>query len=107
MREFTKDGVLCRFMQCKDIKEEPILEFVFNMPAVTIISGIRCPILGATLTQLSEVMGANLPFNLVRAKLKQLVKNGYLEGCTCGCRGDFTITRKGVESLFQHHDTKL
>ncbi len=29
------------------------------------------------------------PPKVVLAKLKQLVKKNKLDGCTCGCRGDF------------------
>lgn len=39
------------------------------------------------------------PQKVVMAKAKQLVKRGLLDGCTCGCRGDFTVTEKGREFL--------
>lgn len=31
------------------------------------------------------------PPKVVRAKLAALVRRGVLDGCTCGCRGDFFI----------------
>lgn len=31
------------------------------------------------------------PEKVLLAKLKNLVKRGKLDGCACGCRGDFTI----------------
>ena len=35
------------------------------------------------------------PEKVLLAKLKSLVRRGLLDGCACGCRGDFTITKKG------------
>jgi hypothetical protein len=29
------------------------------------------------------------PDKVIRAKMRSLVKQGYLNGCNCGCRGDF------------------
>lgn len=41
----------------------------------------------------------DVPTKVVRAKLASLVKRGLLIGCTCGCRGDFHPTQKGIELL--------
>lgn len=32
------------------------------------------------------------PEKVIRAKCRQLIKRGLLDGCTCGCRGDFELT---------------
>lgn len=37
----------------------------------------------------------NFPPKAVLAKCASLIKRGLLEGCACGCRGDFTLTQKG------------
>ncbi len=39
------------------------------------------------------------PKKLILAKMSQLIKKGLINGCTCGCRGDFEITPKGEEYL--------
>ena len=31
------------------------------------------------------------PRKVITAKCRQLIKRGLLEGCTCGCRGDYYI----------------
>lgn len=31
----------------------------------------------------------DMPPKVVRAKLGQMVRKGVLDGCACGCRGDF------------------
>lgn len=42
------------------------------------------------------------PVKVTFAKLRRLTKRGLLAGCTCGCRGDFTLTERGrsVLSIF-------
>ena len=37
---------------------------------------------------------AELPFppKVVLAKLRSMERRGVINGCTCGCRGDFTLT---------------
>lgn len=34
---------------------------------------------------------------VVNAKLRQLKKRGMVDGCPCGCRGDWTLTQKGID----------
>lgn len=41
----------------------------------------------------------SFPRKVVLAKARQLIKRGLLDGCGCGCRGDFEITDKGRELL--------
>jgi hypothetical protein len=42
---------------------------------------------------------SDVPEKVLVAKLNKLVKRGLLDGCTCGCRGDFWVTPKGHEFL--------
>lgn len=39
------------------------------------------------------------PEKVLRAKLSRMTRNGLIDGCNCGCRGDFTITAKGAQLL--------
>ena len=32
---------------------------------------------------------------LVLSKMRSLIKRGLVDGCSCGCRGTFTLTEKG------------
>lgn len=36
-----------------------------------------------------------VPPKVAHAKMKNLVRRGLVDGCLCGCRGDFQITAKG------------
>jgi hypothetical protein len=44
---------------------------------------------------------AGVPRKIVLRKLQKLNKRGLIGGCPCGCRGDFEITDKGLESIGQ------
>lgn len=37
----------------------------------------------------------DVPRKVIAAKLAALVKRKLLDGCTCGCRGDFVVTSHG------------
>ena len=39
--------------------------------------------------ELAEAL--NVPDKLVLSKARRLINRGVLDGCTCGCRGDFEI----------------
>lgn len=38
----------------------------------------------------------DMPAKVVQAKLSKLMGRGLLDGCDCGCRGDFHLTREGA-----------
>lgn len=48
-----------------------------------------------------EEMYPDIPSKVINAKAGQLIKRGLLDGCACGCRGDFEITRKGMDWLMK------
>ncbi len=41
----------------------------------------------------------DVPTKVIRAKLEKLIRRGLMDGCTCGCRGDYELTDKGREML--------
>ena len=40
-----------------------------------------------------------MPHKLVTAKARALIRRGLIDGCPCGCRGDFEVLPKGFEAL--------
>ena len=40
-----------------------------------------------------------IPYKILLAKMRKLHKRKLVGGCTCGCRGDFEITDKGLELI--------
>lgn len=90
-------------MQCKDIADLPILEFVAKH------GGIGCHWFTSADQewQLRSVRNAmpDLPTEkLALAKMRQLMKRGLVDGCDCGCRGDFELTDKGRAYLDAYRD---
>jgi len=79
-------------MQCKNIKTIPILKHVQEH------GGIGCNWfdLQDNPRSVRHAMPPGLPDNLVRAKMRSLIKKRYISGCGCGCRGDFELTRIGL-----------
>lgn len=43
-----------------------------------------------------------VPAKIVRAKAARLIERGLMDGCTCGCRGDFELTDAGRAYLADH-----
>lgn len=100
-------------MQCKDIDDLPILEFISlfgrndkgsptmdKLPAI--IGGgssdLRC---------VSRAMPGVTSWKLAHAKMIMLHRRGLIDGCTCGCRGDFELTEKGWQYLSEHCTTTI
>ncbi len=93
-------------MQCKDIPDTPILQFLASFP-VAMTDGLyggpwEAP--WATLhsdfpNSVRNAMPCGVPDKLALAKMRSLIRRGLVQGCYCGCRGDFELTKKGREWL--------
>lgn len=84
-------------MQAKDISEKPVLRFLFLLDQIRRLGTWRknCE------TSVMKAMPEGTPEKLARAKMRQLIKRGLVDGCPCGCRGDYRITEKGTAVLYQ------
>lgn len=80
-------------LQCKDIPDEPVLHFLASLNEA---AGWHTfpPNQGFQPTVL-DAMPSGLPWRLVLAKMRMLIRRGLVDGCGCGCRGDFELTGKG------------
>ena len=89
-------------MRCKDIPTPPLLEFIIG------VGGIGCNWFEIdefdNPRSVRHVMPKDTPRNLVHAKMRQLIANNLVDGCDCGCRGDFEITEKGRAYYLEHLD---
>lgn len=83
-------------MQCKDIPDRPILEFLaehtHEFKWATHGKGYSMP-------TVQDAMPADVPVKLQMAKMEMLIRRGLVDGCTCGCRGDYYITDLGRSAL--------
>jgi hypothetical protein len=80
-------------MKCKDIPDLPILEFLARNPGKWHNWYFKDE------RDVTQVMPAGTPEKLVLAKMRMLMRRGFVEGCACGCRGDFEITPKGLAHI--------
>ena len=91
-----------RRMQCKDIPDVPILEFLASLPDI-VPSGYppwaNCGHPDTNPHSIMHVMPPDTDSRLAIAKMGMLIRRGLAKGCTCGCRGDFELTDKGHEFL--------
>lgn len=84
-------------MQAKDVPDRPVVAFVATH------GGIGCnwfetvfePSGRANQRSVLHAMPDDTPPKVALAKMRALIRRGLVEGCACGCRGDFELTAKG------------
>ncbi|WP_431895836.1 hypothetical protein [Micromonospora haikouensis] len=88
-----------RPQKCSDIPDETFLTAVDRAAAlrgfrhatiwdVAVVLAGHPDLVGTSAAVAED--GPGLPELLVRAKARKLIRRGLLDGCYCGCRGDFT-----------------
>lgn len=93
-------------LQCKDIPDLPILDLVRKCSDQEVSIGDYQPIWATQFgpdgdnwdgyaNSVRLAMPPGVPDRLVLAKMEGLIRRGLVQGCTCGCRGDFEITDAG------------
>lgn len=83
-------------MQCKDIPERPILEWLnVNTGEYAWATWGE----GYSMPTVRDCMPEGVPVKLQIAKMNKLINRGLVNGCGCGCRGDFYLTDKGKREL--------
>lgn len=80
-------------MQCKDIPDRPILEFLWSL------DGRWATWFGDQFDNSVTHAMPSVPRKLALAKMRMLIRRGLVAGCGCGCRGDFVLTDKGTAKL--------
>lgn len=83
-------GFRRKAVQAKDVSNLQALEAVWTWSS----EGRGVAILSDLETQFK------LPsWKLVRAKMEKLIKQGFVDGCACGCSGSFILTPAGRAEL--------
>ena len=81
-------------MKCSDIDDKRILLFLSRHQGRWSTWGT-----GHSMPTVRDGMPKGVSEKLQLAKMKQLHRRGLVGGCTCGCRGDWEITDKGLELI--------
>lgn len=107
----TPDGVAWRVIrrrrQCKDIPDVPILRFLAShgTPSdarqewtnwFSLQGDAEWDRYSVRLAMPAWVTGS-----LALAKMRQMMQRGVVDGCNCGCRGDFVLTARGHDELLK------
>lgn len=81
-------------IQCKDIEERPILELLAQRPDQfhTWCSGWT--------NSIRPAVPPRFPDKMLIRKMDKMIKKGLVDGCGCGCRGDYHITDQGLAKLY-------
>lgn len=94
-------------LQCKDIDEKAILEYLYDKQGKWtclwyghfLKTDGKNKHTGEIVDDVYYAMPKDTPPKLALAKMKNLHSRGLVSGCPCGCRGDFEITDKGLDFL--------
>jgi hypothetical protein len=82
--------------QCKDVPDKPILDFLYQRRKD---GKVWCCWYDGFENSIGQAMPPNTPEKIRIQKMAKLIKRGLASGCGCGCRGDYEITKKGIEWL--------
>lgn len=85
-------------MQCKDIPTQPVLQFLSGLSGGATWFDCR-PEHPLFDNSVLWAMPEGTVAKLARAKMAGLIRQGLVEGCACGCRGNFVLTEKGRQTL--------
>lgn len=94
-----------KIMQCKDIPTQPILDFLARMfryptpepePTDLMVRSKWASHLECWPENERVPFPEGTPPYLRLVKMRNLTHKGLVDGCDCGCRGDWVITDKGL-----------
>lgn len=88
-------------MQCKDIPDRPVLQFLATLNGRWANRFSNEDGTPYNERSILHAMPAGTPDKLALAKMRMLMRRRLVQGCGCGCRGDFELTDKGRELLQQ------
>ncbi len=69
--------------QAKDYPDEPILAFISERKWTTWFPENE--------NSVTKVFPPGTPRKVVLAKMRSMIRRGLIDGCACGCRGDFRL----------------
>jgi hypothetical protein len=87
--------------QCKDIPDHPILELLAESPNEW-HNWFDENQWDGNIYTVRRAIPQDIPDKLLLAKMSTLIRRGLVDGCPCGCRGDFVITSKGQQFLSEN-----
>lgn len=80
-------------MQVKDIDKIAVLTRIAEIEA----AGLQGTLFSGFYNSVNTSMPEGTPEKIQYAVMRNLISKGLVDGCCCGCRGDFVLTAKGVD----------
>lgn len=80
-------------IQAKHVPEDEVLRWVFHENA-----NMRLACRWRDYGNMPDSLRV-FPDKVLLARLRSMRRRGLIEGCCCGCRGDFELTKKGQGAL--------
>lgn len=84
--------------QAKHIPDNPVLRFLGRINPQEHLGACAFPDMP---NSVQNAMPNWVNEKLASAKMRALIRRGLVDGCVCGCRGDFLLTNKGKAVLEQ------
>ncbi len=72
--------------QAKNLPDQDLLRLIVDLGGLAVLWDL-------------EARLPKAPPKVIRRKLASLIKRQLIEGCTCGCRGDFALLDAGRQLL--------
>jgi hypothetical protein len=76
--------------QAKDYPDEPVLTFLAALAPHTSAAWWR----EGTGASVASVFPPETPEKVILAKMRSMIKRGLVDGCPCGCRGNFMLAKR-------------
>lgn len=83
-------------MKASDITDSAFIDAVLYCCAVRKMAATRWDVTAVLAGHPEDVGGGSrdypdMPWKVVLAKARSLIRRGLIDGCSCGCRGDFEV----------------
>ena len=88
-------------IQAKHVETLPILRFLESLGTYDGKSGVWGTWCSGWDNSVRKVVPDDVPDKVLRAKMGALIRSGLIDGCGCGCRGDYELKDKGREFIKQ------
>lgn len=80
-------------IQAKDIPDKSILDFLRSL------NGTWACLQPGFNNSISNAEGCeDIPIKVLQAKMGSLIRRGFVDGCPCGCRGDFRLVETSEQT---------
>lgn len=100
-------------IQTKDIPDDSLVELIKSLsgaPVAYVTNDNTIEIITSKGVMLTDIcnLWSSVPPKIILSKLNTLIKRGLIDGCTCGCRGDFEVVEKSkIEIMIITRKTKV